>query len=199
MDLGVYHQDLSKGNVLVCQQDGFPHPLLNDFDHTHLHLDDRNDSVHSPTGMVPFMSILNLAGCSQSHSIADELESFLYLWVWKCLIGFSPSHIIHPNTASNTPQSFVASIPQRITQMYVTSHKLSSLAQRRKFLLKEAKQPSVQAWAKGDLEKSCLNAKLKDTSSDIAFSVALQDLLPEFKDLKSLLLVAIPMCSSDHE
>ncbi|KAJ1658384.1 hypothetical protein IWQ61_002371, partial [Dispira simplex] len=192
--LGVYHQDLSEGNVLVCQQDGFPHPLLIDFDHAHLHSDAQSNSVHSPTGTVPFMSILNLAGCSQSLSIVDELESFMYLWVWKCSMGFSPSHITCSNMASNTPQisspqSSVASISQDIcTQMYVTSHKPTSLAQRRKFLLKETEQPSVRLWAKGGPGRSCLVAKLKDTSDGIAFSVVLQDLLPKFNCLKPLLL-----------
>ncbi|KAJ1644808.1 hypothetical protein IWQ61_010380, partial [Dispira simplex] len=192
-ELGVYHRDLSEGNVLVRQQDGFPHPLLIDFDHARLRSDAQNNSVRFPTGTVPFMSILNLAGRSQNLSIVDELESFMYLWVWKCSMGFSPPHITRPNTASNTPevsspQSSVASIPQQVTRMYVTSHKPSSLAQRRKFLLKETKQPSVRLWAKGDPGRSCLVAKLKDTSDGIAFSVVLQDLRPEFNSLKPLLL-----------
>ncbi|KAJ1643674.1 hypothetical protein IWQ61_010506 [Dispira simplex] len=187
-ELGIYHRDLFEGNVLVHQQDGFPHPLLIEFDHAHLRADDQNDYMHSRTGTVPFMSILNLAGRSQSLSIVDELESFMYLWVWKCSIRFSPSHITRSNTASNTPQASVASVPQSSTLMYVTSHKPSSLAQKRKFLRKETNQPSVRAWAKGDPGSSCLEAKIKDTSDGIAFSLVLKDLPPKFKILKPLFL-----------
>ncbi|KAJ1641726.1 hypothetical protein IWQ61_010743, partial [Dispira simplex] len=146
--LGVYHRDLSEGNVMVRQQDGLPHPLLIDFDHARLRDDDRNDNMHSRTGTVPFMSILNLAGRSQSLSIVDELESFLYLWVWKCSIGFSPSHITRSNTASNTPQvtsprPSVGSLSQdRCTRLHVTSHKPTSSAQKSKLLEDETEQPS---------------------------------------------------------
>ncbi|KAJ1646793.1 hypothetical protein IWQ61_010163, partial [Dispira simplex] len=193
-EFGVYHRDLSEGNVLVRQQNGIPHPLLIDFDHAHLRDDDRNDNMHSRMGTVPFMSILNLAGRSQSLSIIDELESFLYLWVWKCSIRFSPSHITCSNTMANTlqvtsPQPSVGSLSQdHCTQLHVTSHKLTSSVQKSKLLGDETEQPSVWMWAKGDLGQSCLKAKLKDTSSGIAFSVVLQDLPPEFENFKSLFL-----------
>ncbi|KAJ1950377.1 hypothetical protein IWQ62_006578, partial [Dispira parvispora] len=83
-DLGVYHRDLSEGNVLVRVVDGVPRPLLIDFDHARLRSDPLNDNMGSRTGTVPFMSILNLAGRSNQLSIADELESLFYLWssVW---------------------------------------------------------------------------------------------------------------------
>ncbi|KAJ1654674.1 hypothetical protein IWQ61_005444 [Dispira simplex] len=193
-DLGVYHRDLSEGNVLVRQQHGFPYPLLIDFDHARLCTDDRNDGMHSRTGTVPFMSILNLAGRSQSLSIVDELESFMYLWVWKCSIGFSPSHITRSNAASNTPQvsspqpSRASVTPDACTRLHVTSHKPTSSAQKSKLLVDETEQPSVRMWAKGDPGRSCLNAKIWHTSNGMSFSLVLEDFPPEFNALKPLLL-----------
>ncbi|KAJ1658113.1 hypothetical protein IWQ61_002601 [Dispira simplex] len=193
-ELGFYHRDLSEGNVLVRQQDGFPHPLLIDFDYARLRADDQNDNVHSRTGTVPFMSILNLAGRSQSLSIADELESLMYLWVWKCSIGFSPSHITRPNTTSNTsqvsfPQPPRASVtPDVCTRLHATSHKSTSSAQKSKHLVDETEQPSVRMWAKGEPGRCCLNTKIWHTSSNTSFSLVLEDFPPEFDVLKSLLL-----------
>ncbi|KAJ1647568.1 hypothetical protein IWQ61_010079 [Dispira simplex] len=193
-ELGVYHRDLSEGNVLLRQQHGLPHPLLIDFDHARLRTDDRNDSMHSRTGTVPFMSILNLAGRSQNLSIVDELESFMYLWVWKCSIGFSPSHITRSNTASNTPQvsspqPSMASISQDLcTRLHITSHKPTSSAQKSKLPVDDTEKPSVRAWARGDPGKSCLKAKILHTSDDMSFSLVLEDLPPEFKNLKPLFL-----------
>ncbi|KAJ1962428.1 hypothetical protein IWQ62_003532 [Dispira parvispora] len=136
-DLGVYHRDLSEGNVLVCEVDGVPHPLLIDFDHARLCSDPPNDNMHSCMGTVPFMSILNLAGRSNQLTIVDELESFLYLWVWKCTIGFSPSQV---TTSQQTP----ASVSERMSQRYTTSHQLTLSAQRRKILLGKIDQPLVR-------------------------------------------------------
>ncbi|KAJ1642640.1 hypothetical protein IWQ61_010606, partial [Dispira simplex] len=193
-ELGVYHRDLSEGNVLVRPQHGLPHPLLIDFDHARLRTDDRNDNMHSRTGTVPFMSILNLAGRSQNLSIVDELESFMYLWVWKCSIGFSPSHITRSNTASNTPQvsspqPSAASISQDLcTRLHITSHKPTSSAQKSKLPVDDTEKPSVRAWAKGDPGRSCLKAKILHTSDDMSFSLVLEDLPPEFKNLKPLFL-----------
>ncbi|KAJ1660313.1 hypothetical protein IWQ61_000742 [Dispira simplex] len=140
------------------------------------------------------MSILSLAGCSQSLSIVDEIESFLYLWVWKCSIGFSPSHITRFNTASNTPQvsspqPSVASISRDLcTRLHITSHKPTSPSQKSTLPGDETKQPSVRLWAKGDPGSDCLDAKLKDTANSMSFSLVLKDLPPEFEKLKPLFL-----------
>ncbi|KAJ1653137.1 hypothetical protein IWQ61_006682 [Dispira simplex] len=72
-DCNVYHGNLSKGNVLVREYDGDPYPLLIDFNHGHLCSDVGNDEMRFGMGMVPFMSMLNLAGYSNKLSIVDEL------------------------------------------------------------------------------------------------------------------------------
>ncbi|KAJ1655470.1 hypothetical protein IWQ61_004784 [Dispira simplex] len=92
-DCNVYHGDLSEGNVLFRECNGDPYPLLIDFDHGRLCSDVGNDEIRFGMGTVPFMSMLNLAGYSNKLSIVDELESFLYFWVWKCTMGFTPPDI----------------------------------------------------------------------------------------------------------
>ncbi|KAJ1641940.1 hypothetical protein IWQ61_010692, partial [Dispira simplex] len=111
-----------------------------------------------------------------------------------CSIGFSPSHITRPNTASNTPQvtsprPSVGSLSQDFcTRFYVTSHKPTSSAQKSKLLEDETKQPSVRLWAKGDPGSDCLDAKLKDTANDMSFAIVLKQLPPEFENFKPLFL-----------
>ncbi|KAJ1960319.1 hypothetical protein IWQ62_004275 [Dispira parvispora] len=192
-DLGVYHRDLSEGNVLVHLQHGTPYPLLIDFDHARLRSDPRNDNIHSRTGTVPFMSILNLAGRSNQLTIVDELESFLYLWVWKCTIGFSPLDITRSKTSTSASQVAIsqktsASVSERVSRRFATSHKPTSTSQRSELPVDETEQPSVRLWAKGDPGTACLNAKLKDTSNGLSLKAVLKELQPEFISLTPLFL-----------
>ncbi|KAJ1641829.1 hypothetical protein IWQ61_010714 [Dispira simplex] len=96
----IYHRDLFEGNVLVVENEmpdrdkpdkikKNPVPLLIDFDHARLKSDDVVDQMLSRTGTLPFMSIFNLAGHTNHLTFIDECESFLYLFVWKCIIGFA--------------------------------------------------------------------------------------------------------------
>ncbi|KAJ1645464.1 hypothetical protein IWQ61_010314, partial [Dispira simplex] len=105
----VYHRDLSEGNVLVVENEipdlEMPDtnvkvldPLLIDFDHARLKNDDAVDQMLSRTGTLPFMSILNLAGHADHLTFIDECESFLYLFVWKCIIGFARWQLSLPAT-----------------------------------------------------------------------------------------------------
>ncbi|KAJ1649013.1 hypothetical protein IWQ61_009767 [Dispira simplex] len=64
-------------------------PLLIDFDHARHKDDNVADQMLSRMGTLPFMSILNLAGHAKHLTFIDECESFLYLFVWKYIIGFS--------------------------------------------------------------------------------------------------------------
>ncbi|KAJ1967046.1 hypothetical protein IWQ62_002093 [Dispira parvispora] len=192
-DLGVYHRDLSEGNVLVREVDGVPHPLLIDFDHARLRSDPLNDNMCSRTGTVPFMSILNLAGRSNQLSIVDELESLVYLWVWKCTIGISPSHITRSKTTAHTSQVVISQLPsdsvsERVTRLYVTSHKPTAKAQRRKHFLSETRKLLVRSWANGNPGKDCLNAKYSHTSNDTLFEIVLEEIQPEFSNLKDMFL-----------
>ncbi|KAJ1645700.1 hypothetical protein IWQ61_010289 [Dispira simplex] len=99
-DYNIYHQDLSEGNVLVVEtKDPNPKaqgktimmlkPLLINFDHARCKNDDVMDQMLSCTGTLPFMSILNLVDHAKHLTFIDECESFLYLFVWKCIIGFA--------------------------------------------------------------------------------------------------------------
>ncbi|KAJ1968834.1 hypothetical protein IWQ62_001002 [Dispira parvispora] len=143
---GVYHRDLSEGNVLVREVNGNLVPLLIDFNHARLR-SDKVDNMRSRTGTVPFMSILNLAGRSNSLSIVDELESLLYLWVWKCTIGFAQSDITRSISGPSTPhlisltseasqQQELTSLQQaaaslqitRVTRDCITSHRSTASA-----------------------------------------------------------------------
>ncbi|KAJ1649096.1 hypothetical protein IWQ61_009706 [Dispira simplex] len=195
-DCNVYHRDLSEGNVLVCECDGDPYPLLIDFDHGRLRSDSGNDHMWSCTGTVPFMSILNLAGYSSKLSIVDELESFLYLWVWKCTIGFAPSDITRPRiTAMGPNSSQVTSVQpsvhprvQPVSRWKLTNQSPAVLARRSIHPVDQAKQPSIRSWAQGEPGNDCLLAKFWHTLSDIAFVAVLDELRPEFRMLKPLFL-----------
>ncbi|KAJ1969658.1 hypothetical protein IWQ62_000485 [Dispira parvispora] len=110
-DYGIYHRDLSEGNVLVVETE-ITHPmnpnetlivllpLLIDLDHARRNDDDVTGEMLSRVGTLPFMSILNLAGRTDKLSFLDECESFLYLYLWKCVIGFS-RHLIPPPDVRN--------------------------------------------------------------------------------------------------
>ncbi|KAJ1967332.1 Mitochondrial carrier protein ymc2 [Dispira parvispora] len=203
---GVYHRDLSEGNVLVHEVNGKLLPLLIDFDHARL-CSDNVDNMRSRTGTVPFMSILNLAGRSNSLSIVDELESLLYLWVWKFTIGFSQSDITRSKSAASSPQSIsqastasqqqnLPSLQQaigslqinRVTRDCITSHRSTAPTQEKTPPATDTKQPSVRQWAQGDPGTDCLNAKFRDTATDASFSKVLAELKPEFVTYRTLFL-----------
>ncbi|KAJ1646478.1 hypothetical protein IWQ61_010196 [Dispira simplex] len=123
----IYHRDLSEGNVLVVENmpdpdkpdktEKNPVPLLIDFDHARLKNDDVVDQMLSRTGTLPFMSILNLAGHTNHLTFIDECESFLYLFVWKCIIGFARCQLSLPETTK---------LMKTVTGKNSTSHTLLS-------------------------------------------------------------------------
>ncbi|KAJ1642465.1 hypothetical protein IWQ61_010623, partial [Dispira simplex] len=195
---GVYHRDLSEGNVLVRTRDGDMYPLLIDFDHSRLVVDD-SDSMQSRTGTTPFMSILNLAGCSHDLTILDELESFLYLWIWKCTIGFSPSEITCPRATKmgTTTQQGTSHQRSKSSNVERTSWKTASArmdstptgqTQAESSFTPQPKVPAVRFWATGNPGTDCLTAKCRDTDSHSAFNTVLDDLQPEFWKLRPLFL-----------
>ncbi|KAJ1652938.1 hypothetical protein IWQ61_006837 [Dispira simplex] len=195
-DCHVYHGDLSEGNVLVRECDGDPYPLLIDFDHGRLCSDVGNDKMQFGMGTVPFMSILNLAGYSNKLSIADELESFLYLWVWKCTMGFTSPDISRnrrttaaPNAAHDTSVEPSANPRvQPVSRLKLTNQHPAVLARRSIHPIGRAKEPSVRNWAKGEPGYECLLAKIRDTLSDFTFGTVLDELRSEFRMLKPLFL-----------
>ncbi|KAJ1965309.1 hypothetical protein IWQ62_002699, partial [Dispira parvispora] len=181
------------GNVLVRENNGDPYPLLVDFDHARLCSDTMDGSMRFGMGTVPFMSILNLAGYSHKLSILDELESFLYLLVWKCTIGFTPSDITRGKTARNTPQvtsvkSSANPLVKLVTRLKLTNRKSAALVQRSKHRVGQNKQLKIRSWAKGGPRGECLAAKYLHTSSDGPFELVLEELRPEFQVFKPLLL-----------
>ncbi|KAJ1959832.1 hypothetical protein IWQ62_004458, partial [Dispira parvispora] len=188
----VYHRDLSEGNVLVRENNGDPYPLLIDFDHARLCSDTVNDSIHFGMGTVPFMSILNLAGYSHKLSDLDELESLLYLLVWKCTIGFTSSDITRGKTARNTPQvppvqPIANPLVKLVTRLKLINRKSAALVQRSKHRVGQTKQLNIRSWAKGDPGDECLDAKYLHASSDGTFKLVLGELRPEFQVFKPLL------------
>ncbi|KAJ1967606.1 hypothetical protein IWQ62_001749 [Dispira parvispora] len=129
-DYGIYHRDLSEGNVLVVETE-ITHPmnpnetlivllpLLIDFDHARIEGDDVTNKMLSRVGTLPFMSILNLAGRTDKLSFLDECESFLYLYLWKCTIGFARYQLSPPDVhkkkfihewASNEPPDSIEKV-----------------------------------------------------------------------------------------
>ncbi|KAJ1969400.1 hypothetical protein IWQ62_000653 [Dispira parvispora] len=193
MNCQVYHRDLSEGNVLVRENNGDPYPLLIDFDHARLCSDAVNDSMQFGMGTVPFMSILNLAGYSNKLSIIDELESFLYLCVWKCTIGFTPSNITRGKTEPSTSQvtlekSSAKPRVQPVTRFKLTNQRSPLWSQRPKHHVDQTEELKIRSWAKGDPGKGCLDAKYVQTSSNRAFEMVLDELRPEFQHFKPLFL-----------
>ncbi|KAJ1660120.1 hypothetical protein IWQ61_000918 [Dispira simplex] len=197
-EFGVYHRDLSEGNVLVRNRNGDMYPLLIDFDHSRLKVDD-SDSMQSRTGTIPFMSILNLAGYSHDFTILDELESFLYLWVWKCTIGFSPSEITRSRAikAGTTTQQGSSHQRSKSSNVERPSWKTASSrmgnaptgqTQAESSFTPQPKVPLVRFWATGNPGTDCLTAKVVHMSTEYAFRTVLDDLRPEFWKLKPLFL-----------
>ncbi|KAJ1651975.1 hypothetical protein IWQ61_007580 [Dispira simplex] len=156
---------------------------------------DDSDSIQLRTGTTSFMSILNLAGYSHERTILDELESLLYLWVWKCTIGFSPSEITRSRatTTSTTTQQGTSDQRSKSSNVERPSWKTASsrmgrtpIGQTRaeSSFTPQPKVPLVRFWASGNPGTDCLSAKCKDTDSHSAFRSVLEDLQPEFRRLK---------------
>ncbi|KAJ1969406.1 hypothetical protein IWQ62_000640 [Dispira parvispora] len=170
---GIYHRDLSEGNVLVVETEVSDPtkpdeteiaqvPLLIDFDHARIEGDDVTNQMMSRVGTLPFMSILNLAGRTDKLTFLDECESFLYLFLWKCTIGFTRYQISPPDLRKKA-QSVQGGAPH---------------------LTFEEKE--VYRWASNGPLYSIEKAKRLHMSSKENFSVVLSELRPEFKDLKRL-------------
>ncbi|KAJ1654844.1 hypothetical protein IWQ61_005300 [Dispira simplex] len=198
-EFGVYHRDLSEGNVLVHRRNGEVYPLLIDFDHSRFERDAEKDTMQSRTGTISFMSILNLTGHSDHLTILDELESVLYLWEWKCTIGFSWSEITRPratkmsttslqNTSrqlSNPSKAIRASwknVPSRM------GGARAGLPRKETFYTPQPKVPGIRLWAMSNLEIFYLHRKVTDLVSVKDFQAILDDLRPDFRKLRPLFL-----------
>ncbi|KAJ1968319.1 hypothetical protein IWQ62_001318 [Dispira parvispora] len=173
-DYGIYHRDLSEGNVLVVKStvtnSKYPYetaiaqvPLLIDFDHARHQNDDVSDPILSRTGTLPFMSILNLAGRTDKLSFLDECESFLYLFLWKCTIGFA-RHQVSPSDVRTEARS-------------VHGGKLYPKFQRR----------LVHQWVSSEPLDTIEDVKRNHMDSQKNFAVVLKALRPEFQHLKLFL------------
>ncbi|KAJ1649589.1 hypothetical protein IWQ61_009372 [Dispira simplex] len=198
-EFGVYHRDLSEGNVLVHRRNGDVYPLLIDFDHSCLERDAENDTMQSRTGTIPFMSILNLAGHSDHLTILDELESFLYLWVWKCTIGFSSSEITRPRATKMSTTSLQDTLRQRSNPFKAIPASWKNAPSRmggarkglpgkENFYTPQPKVPVIRLWAMSNLGTIYLRSKVKGLVSVEGFQVILDELRPEFRKLRPLFL-----------
>ncbi|KAJ1968402.1 hypothetical protein IWQ62_001268 [Dispira parvispora] len=157
-DYGIYHRDLSEGNVLVVEKE-ITHPmnpsitaiaqvpLLIDFDYARREGDDVTGEMLSRVGTLPFMSILNLAGRKDKLSFLDECESFLFLYLWKCTIGFARHQVSPPDVR---------------------------------------KKKLVHQWASNDPLDSIELVKRNHMDSQRNFTAVLKQLRPEFESRKAL-------------
>ncbi|KAG2361983.1 hypothetical protein BDR07DRAFT_1408250, partial [Suillus spraguei] len=82
---GVYHRDVSPGNLMWYWKDGKRIGVLNDYDLSSL-ADDPGPRGNERTGTVPFMALelLTLAGQrgEVKHSYRHDLESFMWCFAW---------------------------------------------------------------------------------------------------------------------
>ncbi|KAJ1650306.1 hypothetical protein IWQ61_008859 [Dispira simplex] len=125
--------------------------------------------MESRTGTIPFMSILNLAGHSDHLTILDKLESFLYLWAWKCTIGFSSSEITHPRATKMSTTSLQDRACQRSNPSEAIPASWKNVPSRmggaRKGLPRKEnftsqhKMPVIHLWAMSNLEEMYLDLK----------------------------------------
>ncbi|KAJ1650577.1 hypothetical protein IWQ61_008655 [Dispira simplex] len=198
-EFGIYHRDLSEGNVLVHKRNGEVYPLLIDFDHSRLESDEENDTMESWTGTIPFMSILNLAGHSNHLTILDELESFLYLWAWKCTIGFSSSEITRPRETEMGTTSLQDTSRQRwnpykaIPASWMNAHPRmggarAGLPRKEYFYTPQPNVPMIHLWAMSNLRTISLSSKVKGLLTVEGFQAIVDDLRPEFRKLRPLFL-----------
>ncbi|KAG0691562.1 hypothetical protein DFH29DRAFT_88823 [Suillus ampliporus] len=85
---GVYHRDLSPGNMMWYWKDGKRIGVLNDYDLSSL-ADDLGPRGNERTGTVPFMALELLTKVGQQgevkHLYRHDLESFIWVFIWICL------------------------------------------------------------------------------------------------------------------
>ncbi|KAG2360647.1 hypothetical protein BDR07DRAFT_1610637 [Suillus spraguei] len=85
---GVYHRDVSPGNLMWYWKDGKRIGVLNDYDLSSL-ADDSGPRGNERTGTVPFMAreLLTMEGQrgEVKHLYRHDLESFMWVFAWICL------------------------------------------------------------------------------------------------------------------
>ncbi|KAG2096083.1 uncharacterized protein F5147DRAFT_393285 [Suillus discolor] len=85
---GVYHRDVSPGNLMWYWKDGKRIGVLNDYDLSSL-ADDPGPRGNERTGTVPFMALDLLTKDGQQgkvkHLYRHDLESFMWVFAWICL------------------------------------------------------------------------------------------------------------------
>ncbi|KAG2068458.1 hypothetical protein BDR04DRAFT_1079342 [Suillus decipiens] len=85
---GVYHRDVSPGNLMWYWKDGKRIGVLNDYDLSSL-ADDPGPRGNERTGTVPFMAreLLTIEGQrgEVKHLYRHDLESFMWVFAWICL------------------------------------------------------------------------------------------------------------------
>ncbi|KAG2073282.1 hypothetical protein BDR04DRAFT_1095178 [Suillus decipiens] len=84
---GVFHRDVSPGNLMWYWKDGKRMGVLNDYDLSSL-IDDRGPRGNERTGTVPFMALDLLTAKAQrgevKHLYRHDLESFIWVFIWIC-------------------------------------------------------------------------------------------------------------------
>ncbi|KAG2092324.1 uncharacterized protein F5147DRAFT_779719 [Suillus discolor] len=85
---GVYHRDVSPGNMMWYRKDGKLIGVLNDYDLSSL-ADDAGPRGNERTGTVPFMALELLKEQGQrgevKHLYRHDLESFMWVFIWICV------------------------------------------------------------------------------------------------------------------
>ncbi|KAG1717241.1 hypothetical protein EDB19DRAFT_1923676 [Suillus lakei] len=85
---GVYHRDVSAGNLMWYWKDGKRMGVLNDYDLSSL-ADVQGPLGNERTGTVPFMALELLSAKAQrgevKHLYRHDLESFMWVFIWLCL------------------------------------------------------------------------------------------------------------------
>ncbi|KAG1819909.1 hypothetical protein EV424DRAFT_917300 [Suillus variegatus] len=85
---GVYHRDVSPGNLMWYWKDGKRIGVLNDYDLSSL-ADEPGPRGNKRTGTVPFMALDLLTKDGQQgkvkHLYHHDLESFMWVFAWICL------------------------------------------------------------------------------------------------------------------
>ncbi|KAG1883332.1 hypothetical protein F4604DRAFT_1982804 [Suillus subluteus] len=85
---GVYHRDISPGNLMWYWKDGKRMGVLNDYDLSSL-ANDQGPRGNERTGTVPFMALDLLCVKGQrgevKHLYRHDLESFIWCFAWICL------------------------------------------------------------------------------------------------------------------
>jgi serine/threonine protein kinase len=85
---GVYHRDVSPGNLMWYWKDGKRMGVLNDYDLSSL-ANDQGPRGNERTGTVPFMALDLLTVKGQrgevKHLYRHDLESFIWCFTWICL------------------------------------------------------------------------------------------------------------------